>query len=120
MRRRRQRRPIAATLARRRRQHLALADVVGLADHAFGLHPLDDPGGAVVADLEMPLDKAGRGLALAADQCHPLVATSSAETNGPCPPGPRPRPARYIMSPRPSNSSAPPSPTIVRLSIFEV
>ena len=48
------------------RQNLALADMVGGADDPFGLHALDDPGGAVVADLQMALHKAGRRLALAA------------------------------------------------------
>ena len=55
------------------RQHLALADVVGGADDAFGLHPLDQLGGAVVADLQMALHKARRGLALAAHQRDRLV-----------------------------------------------
>ena len=52
------------------RQHFALADMVGGADDAFGFHALDDAGGAVVADLQVALDEAGRGLALAADQRH--------------------------------------------------
>jgi len=42
--------------------------MVGGADDPLRLHSLDDAGGAVVADLEMALDEAGRGLALAADQ----------------------------------------------------
>ena len=55
-------------------QHLALAHMVGLADDAFALHPLDDPGGAVIADLEMALHEAGGGLALGRDQRHgPVV-----------------------------------------------
>src|SRR5262249_37471991 len=37
------------------RQHLALADMVGGADHAFRLHALDDARGTVVADLEVAL-----------------------------------------------------------------
>ena len=41
--------------------------MVGGADHAFLLHPLDQGGGAVVADLEAALDIAGRGLAVARD-----------------------------------------------------
>src|SRR3954453_19673921 len=60
-------------LTRRRRQHLALADMVGGADHAFGLHALDQLGGAVVADLEVALDKARRGLAFAAYQRGRLI-----------------------------------------------
>ena len=48
--------------------------MVGLADHPFALHPLDDAGGAVVADLEMALNEAGRGLALRRHERHgPVV-----------------------------------------------
>src|SRR5688572_5316809 len=45
-------------------QDLALAGVVGGADDAFFFHALDQACGAVVADLELPLDEARRGLAL--------------------------------------------------------
>src|SRR5487761_314139 len=55
------------------RQDLALADMVGGADDPLGFHPLDDPRGAVVADLQMTLDKAGRSLALAAYHGHGLL-----------------------------------------------
>ena len=54
-------------------QHFAAADPVGLADHAGGFHALDDARRAVVADLQVALDKAGRGLAFAGDQGHGLV-----------------------------------------------
>src|SRR5262249_54157847 len=54
-------------------QDFALADAVGGADDAFLLHPLDDPRRAVVADLQVALDEAGRGLALAADDRNGLV-----------------------------------------------
>src|SRR5262249_53579097 len=54
-------------------QDFALADVVGGADDAFGLHALDQAGGAVVADLQIALHEAGRGLALARDQRDRLV-----------------------------------------------
>src|SRR5690242_8050161 len=37
------------------RQDLALAHMIGGADHALGFHALDDARGAVVADLQMPL-----------------------------------------------------------------
>ena len=47
--------------------------MVGGADHALLLHALDDPRGAVVADLQMALHKAGRGLALAGDERDGLV-----------------------------------------------
>ena len=47
--------------------------MVGGADDALLLHALDDAGGAVVADLQMALDKTGRGLALAGDERHRLV-----------------------------------------------
>ena len=33
------------------RQHLAPANMIGLADHAFDFHAFDEPGSAVVADL---------------------------------------------------------------------
>ena len=46
-------------------QDLALSGVVGLADDAFLLHPLDQRGGAVVADRQAALDVAGGGLAVA-------------------------------------------------------
>src|SRR5437764_13679930 len=36
-----------------RQQDLALADMVGLTDHALVLHFLDAAGGAVVADLQV-------------------------------------------------------------------
>src|SRR5713101_2155444 len=55
------------------RQHLALADMVGGADDALGLHALDDARGAVVADLQVALHETGRRLALAAHQRHGLV-----------------------------------------------
>src|SRR5947208_16450085 len=58
----------AVLSAARRGQDFTLADVVGLADDAIGFHPLDQAGGAVVADLQVALDKARRGLALAADE----------------------------------------------------
>src|SRR5665213_2888787 len=54
-------------------QDLALADVIGAADDAFGLHPLDDAGGPVIADLEVALHEARRGLAITADQRDRLV-----------------------------------------------
>src|SRR5687768_7429804 len=65
----------AALIALRpfRRQHFALADVVGLAHHAFFFHALDDAGGAVVADLQVALDEAGGAFALARDQRDRLV-----------------------------------------------
>ena len=54
-------------------QYFATADPVGGTDDAFFFHHLDDPGGPVIADLEMPLDKAGRCLAFAGDQGNGLV-----------------------------------------------
>ena len=36
--------------------------MVGGADHAFLLHPLDQPRGIVVADAQLPLQVGGRGL----------------------------------------------------------
>src|SRR5947208_2822810 len=65
----------AATIysTRRRGEDLALADMVGGADDAFGFHALDQSRGAVVADLQIPLHKARRGLALAGDERHGLV-----------------------------------------------
>src|SRR5438067_13736432 len=58
---------------RRRGEDLALADMVGGADDAFGLHALDQTRGAVVADLQIALHKARRGLALARDERDGLV-----------------------------------------------
>src|SRR3954466_3532017 len=60
-------------LPTRRRQDLAFADVGGGAADAFRFHALDDAGGAVVADLQVALDEAGRAFALAADQRDRLV-----------------------------------------------
>src|SRR5262245_2752912 len=54
-------------------QHFTLADMVGLAHHAFLFHALDDAGGAVVADLQVALDEAGGAFALARDQRDRLV-----------------------------------------------
>src|SRR5271165_1139721 len=45
-------------------QNLALAHVVGRADDALSFHPFDDSRGAIVANLEMALHKAGRRLTL--------------------------------------------------------
>src|SRR3984957_15577257 len=47
--------------------------MIGGADHVFLFHAVHDAGGAVVADLQMALDEAGRGLALARHQGHGLV-----------------------------------------------
>src|SRR5262249_15235613 len=49
------------------REHLALADMVGGADHAVVLHALDDSRRTIVADLQMALHKARRGLAAGGD-----------------------------------------------------
>src|SRR5438067_7008301 len=57
----------------RRGEDLALADMVGGADDALGFHALDQSRGAVVADLQIALHKARRGLALAGDERHGLV-----------------------------------------------
>ena len=46
-------------------QDLALAGMVGGTDQPLALHPLDDRGGAVVADRQAPLDVGGRGLLVA-------------------------------------------------------
>ena len=54
-------------------QNLAFAYMVGLADHAFLLHLLDDPRSPVVADLEVSLDEAGGRLLLTRDECHSLI-----------------------------------------------
>src|SRR5437763_1089118 len=54
-------------------QNLALSGVVGPADDAFLLHALDDRGSAVVADLQAPLDVAGRGLAVAKNDGNRLI-----------------------------------------------
>src|SRR5579862_9535873 len=59
---------LAAGSAAGRGEDFALADVIGRADDAVGFHPLDEAGGAVVADLQVALDKAGRSLAFAADK----------------------------------------------------
>src|SRR5438874_1402497 len=58
---------------RRRGQYLALADMVGGADDALGFHALDEARSAVVADLQIALHKARRGLALARDESDGLV-----------------------------------------------
>src|SRR3546814_12088116 len=53
-----------------RRQHFALAHVIGSRDQTLFLHALDDAGGAVVADLEVALHKAGRCLAVLQNHRH--------------------------------------------------
>src|SRR5690242_2969401 len=55
------------------REHLALADMVGGGHDTLALHALDDAGGAIVADLQVALDEAGRALALARHQSDRLV-----------------------------------------------
>src|SRR5262245_12507573 len=54
-------------------QDLALAGMIGLADDPFLLHPLHDRGGAIVADLQPPLDVAGRSLTVAQYDLHSLL-----------------------------------------------
>ena len=49
-------------------EHLPRLGAVRGAEHALALHLLDDAGRAVVADLQVALDEAGRRLALAADE----------------------------------------------------
>src|SRR6056297_2457012 len=56
-----------------RRQHLALADVVGGADHALLLHLFHEPRGLVVADRQLALDVGGRALPVAHRDLHRLV-----------------------------------------------
>src|SRR3546814_16950246 len=57
----------------RSRQHFALAHVIGSRDQTLFLHALDDAGGAVVADLEVALHKAGRCLAVLQHHRHGAV-----------------------------------------------
>src|SRR5471032_2519797 len=47
--------------------------MVGAADNAFLLHPFDDAGGAVIADLQVALDEAHAALALARHERNRLV-----------------------------------------------
>src|SRR5438874_7888591 len=54
-------------------QHLPTADMVGRADQAVLLHTLDQLGGAVVADLQLALEIAGRGLAVIEHDLHGLI-----------------------------------------------
>ena len=56
--------------------------MVGGADEAFLLHPLDQRGGAVVADLQPALDIAGRGLAVAGDDGDGAVFDSTGMGGG--------------------------------------
>src|SRR5262245_47514181 len=64
---------ITASLVRRAAdQHLPAADVVRATDVSVGLHPLDQPGGAVVADAHLALQIAGRSLALLRDDLERL------------------------------------------------
>src|SRR3546814_20014756 len=56
-----------------RRKQFALAHVSGSRDQTRFLHALDDAGGAVVADLEVALHKAGRCLAVLQHHRHGAV-----------------------------------------------
>ena len=47
--------------------------MVGGADDTLFFHLLDDAGRAIVADLQVPLDKAGRGFLLSRNEGHRLV-----------------------------------------------
>src|SRR5262245_23970727 len=58
-------RPRASDAGSHLAQDFAFAGVVGGADDAVFFHSLDQARGAVVADLELPLDEAGRGLPFA-------------------------------------------------------
>jgi hypothetical protein len=40
-------------------KYFAFADVIGLTDNALGLHAFDNPGGAIVANLQMALNETG-------------------------------------------------------------
>src|SRR3546814_15799390 len=63
-----------------RRQHFALAHVIGSRDQTLFLHALDDAGGAVVADLEVALHKAGRCLAVLQHPRHGAVVAGVASS----------------------------------------
>src|SRR4051812_33350285 len=54
-------------------EDVALAGMVGGADEAFLLHPLDQRGGAVVADLQAALDVGGGAFLVAHDDLDGLV-----------------------------------------------
>src|SRR3954464_10995888 len=54
-------------------QNLAAADMVGGADDAVLLHPLDQPRGIVVADAELALEVGGRGLLALRYRLHRLA-----------------------------------------------
>ena len=54
-------------------QNLAPANAIGGADDAFHLHLFNDPGGAIVADLQVTLDEAGGCLAFARDESQRFV-----------------------------------------------
>src|SRR3546814_6658989 len=43
-------------------QHVAAADMIGRAHQPLLLHPLDQAGGAVISDAQLPLQPARRGL----------------------------------------------------------
>src|SRR5258708_30179312 len=60
-------------LGRTAHQDFALAGVVGLPDDAFVLHPLHDRGRPIVADLQAPLNVAGRRLLIAQHDLHRLL-----------------------------------------------
>src|SRR5262245_19784773 len=55
------------------RQDFPLADPVRCAHHAFLFHPLDDPRGAVIADLQIALHETRGRLAFAAHQRNRLI-----------------------------------------------
>src|SRR5436190_19937208 len=54
-------------------QHLAPADMVGLADQPILLHPLDQPRCAIIADAKLALEVAGRGLLALGDDLDRLA-----------------------------------------------
>src|SRR3954454_15177046 len=54
-------------------QHLAAADMVGLADEAVLLHPLDEARRAVVADAQLALQVGSRGFLALGDDLHRLA-----------------------------------------------
>src|SRR4029079_14378156 len=54
-------------------QHLAAPDMVGLADEAVLLHPLNEPRGTVVADAQLALQVGSRGLLALGDDLDRLA-----------------------------------------------
>lgn len=64
---------VVSEFSRALHQDFPLADIVRRTDYSLMLHPLHKRGGAVVADLQSPLDIGGRGFLVPKNERNRLI-----------------------------------------------